>query len=360
MRKGFVVIGLFCACSPQAEKGPTAAPKEEQKTILGRVDGHPIKAADLESRVQAQIRQFEVAGRKVTPDFRSHTRRALFNFLVDQELIAQQAQRAGLSIDDAALDDAIATFKDRFGSPAGFEKYLKTIQRTQTQWREDHRARLLRDRVLNKMVGDVTVTEQELEAHYGKNLKRFLEREQVRAAQILIKLGVHHGLKAPTTSPSKAAGKAVEDPKRREALKKALSLKTKASRPGAAFGRIARSNSQGSKAKNGGDLGWFARGRQPKVVEDAVFKAEKGQVIGPLESRLGFHIVKVIDRKAARQKTFDEVRAELERDVSRRRRGQARRKALEGLRAAAKIEILEAALGPASLAAVETKAPPSR
>ena len=141
MRRSFFSLMMVLACAPQ--ESPSETPKAPETagsaTVVGTVDGQQITAAELQNRVDAQVAQFRVAGRKVTATFEQNTRRAIFQFLVDQELVAQEGQRQGLAITDEELDQAIATFKDRFGSPAGFVKYLKTIQRTETEWREDHR-----------------------------------------------------------------------------------------------------------------------------------------------------------------------------------------------------------------------------
>ncbi len=348
-----VTVALACVQQPEPAKEQKATEKPTESGLVGKVDGHPITAAELQQRVDAQVAQFKVAGRKVTSTFQHNTRRAIFQFLVDQELVAQEGQRQGLAITDEELDQAIATFKDRFGTPAGFVKYLKTIQRTEAQWREDHRNRLLRDRVLNRMVGEITVDEKEVRAHFEKQPDRFVQREQVRAAQILIPFGAGkgpHGSLSPAGSNEPVAAE-----KKRKALKEALEIKARASRPGTAFGQLARTERKDHRASAGGDLGWFPRGRHPKPVEDAVFAATKGQVLGPIESRFGYHIVKLIDRRPEGRKTFGEVQQELQDELLRRKRGRARRVALSSLRKKASIEVLEP-----GLERTEAKVPPAQ
>ncbi len=346
MRRSFFSLMMVLACAPQ--ESPSETPKAPETagsaTVVGTVDGQQITAAELQNRVDAQVAQFRVAGRKVTANFEQNTRRAIFQFLVDQELVAQEGQRQGLAITDEELDQAIATFKDRFGSPAGFVKYLKTIQRTETEWREDHRSRLLRDRVLNKMVGEMVVEDKEVRAHFDKQPDRFLEKEQVRAAQILIPFegatGPHGRLKAPHSAT------AISKETKAKTLKEALRIKAKASRPGVGFGQLARTEGKDHRAAAGGDLGWFPRGRQPKSVEDAIFAAKKDQVVGPIKSQFGYHILKLIDRRPEGKKSFEDVQQELHDELLRRKRGRARRGALSTLRAKAKIDIFDTSLKP--------------
>ena len=68
-------------------------------------------------------------------------------------------------------------------------------------------------------------------------------------------------------------------------------------RDGADFAALARqySDDQGS-AVNGGDLGWFGRGRMVEAFEESAFNADVGDVVGPVKSRFGYHIIEVLDR----------------------------------------------------------------
>lgn len=86
------------------------------------------------------------------------------------------------------------------------------------------------------------------------------------------------------------------DANKDSALAVANSLLAKA-KGGADFAELARTNStdQGS-AVNGGDLGFFGKGQMVKPFEDAAFAAAVGQIVGPVESQFGYHIIKVTDR----------------------------------------------------------------
>jgi peptidyl-prolyl cis-trans isomerase D len=79
------------------------------------------------------------------------------------------------------------------------------------------------------------------------------------------------------------------------------------------FAELAKKYSQDEgSAKNGGDLDWQTRGAFVKPVEDAIFSLKKGEISDVVESEYGYHIIKLTDVKEAKQKTFDEVRPELE------------------------------------------------
>lgn len=69
------------------------------------------------------------------------------------------------------------------------------------------------------------------------------------------------------------------------------------------FASLANEYSQDlSNLEKGGNLGWFGKGQMVKPFEDAAFKAKKGSIIGPIESRFGSHIINVIDKRKEKGK----------------------------------------------------------
>jgi len=66
---------------------------------------------------------------------------------------------------------------------------------------------------------------------------------------------------------------------------------------GESFSELAKKNSDCPSGKRGGDLGWFQRGQMVKEFETAAFEGQKGQVVGPVKTQFGYHLVKIIDKK---------------------------------------------------------------
>lgn len=80
------------------------------------------------------------------------------------------------------------------------------------------------------------------------------------------------------------------------------------------FAALAKEHSQEKGTRErGGDLGWFEREEMFHEVSDAAFAAEPGELIGPIETRLGFHLVRVEDKRDATP--LDEAREELEAEI---------------------------------------------
>ncbi|AXT35686.1 peptidylprolyl isomerase [Phaeobacter sp. LSS9] len=80
---------------------------------------------------------------------------------------------------------------------------------------------------------------------------------------------------------------------------------------GADFATLARERSTGPSGPNGGELGWFGKGRMVPEFEEAVLVMGAGDVSAPVQTQFGWHVIKLNDRRTSAAPTFDEVREEL-------------------------------------------------
>jgi peptidyl-prolyl cis-trans isomerase D len=146
----------------------------------------------------------------------------------------------------------------------------------------------------------ITVNEADLKTYYEQNAQRLGGAEERRASHILI------------TSPK--AAPAADREKARAKAEELLAVVKKS--PGT-FAEVAAKNSQDpGSAPNGGDLDFFARGAMVKSFEDAAFSMKTGDISGVVESEFGYHIIKLTDIKAPKQRSFEEMRPELEADLA--------------------------------------------
>jgi len=138
------------------------------------------------------------------------------------------------------------------------------------------------------------VEDSELEAYYEANREDFMEGEQAHARHILFRL-------APGVSE-------VEGEETRLRAEGVAAI----ARSGAEFGELAAKHSDDPGSKdNGGDLGWFGRGQMVKEFEDAVWDAKPGDILGPVQSQFGFHVIRVEGFRPERQQPLDEVREQV-------------------------------------------------
>ncbi len=163
---------------------------------------------------------------------------------------------------------------------------------------------------LDTVKKSIAVNDQDLKTYYEQNAARLGGKEERRASHILIAVPKN----ATAAEREKAKAKAEE---LLAAVKKAPD----------SFAEVAKKYSQDpGSAAQGGDLDYFARGAMTKPFEDAAFALGKGQISGLVETEFGYHIIKVTDIKTPKQRTFDEMKPELEAEV---RKQQAQRKFAE-------------------------------
>ena len=156
----------------------------------------------------------------------------------------------------------------------------------------------------------ITLNEQDLKTYYEQNTAQLAGNEERRASHILID--------APASAPAADRQKAKE---------KADQLLAAAKKAPDSFAELARKNSSDTgSATNGGDLDFFARKAMVKPFADAAFSMKKGDISDVVETEFGYHIIKLTDIKAPKQKTFEEMRPALEAEL---RQQQAQKKFAE-------------------------------
>jgi peptidyl-prolyl cis-trans isomerase D len=152
---------------------------------------------------------------------------------------------------------------------------------------------------LESVKKSITINEADLKSYYEQNVARLSGNEERRASHILIN--------APKDAPAA---------ERQKAKARAQELLAELRKAPDSFADLAKKNSQdtGSAAK-GGDLDFFARGAMVKPFEEAAFAMKKGDISELVESDFGYHIIKLADIKAPKQRSFEELRAGIETDL---------------------------------------------
>jgi peptidyl-prolyl cis-trans isomerase D len=158
------------------------------------------------------------------------------------------------------------------------------------------------DLSVDGLAKDVKVSEDELRERYKERAADFTTPEERRARHILIQV-------ASDAPPEKVDA----------AKKKAEQILARIHK-GESFAELAKKFSQDpGSAKQGGDLGFFGRGVMDKAFEKAAFALKVGQVSEPVRSTFGFHIIKLEGIRGGETKPFEQVRAQLEKDLKRQK-----------------------------------------
>jgi parvulin-like peptidyl-prolyl isomerase len=251
--------------------------------------------------------------------------------VIEQVLLRQAAQEDPAPLDGKSVETNLAEVVERHG---GAEKFAEAGLDA-GQVRADIEARMKVDRLIAAVTAKTKQPRpKEMAEFYRRNKDRFKTEETIRAAHI-----VNHVEKGVTESEAKDAAEA-------------LYARLKA---GASFEEVADQHSD--CPGNGGDLGYFPRGKMVKEFEDTVFNMRVGETskmvkefedtvfnmrVGEtsevFQTVFGFHIAKVLDRRPAGLRPFREVRNEIRAHIVERRRARKIEAYVDRLRESAVIE----------------------
>jgi len=244
------------------------------------IDGKPYPRELFDLKVQARMAS---AGRNIQslrhPGALRNYQQEVLTRLIEEQLLAEEARRSGISISENAIVAAMSA------SPA--------VPGMRTQdLREEIINRLLIGAWVQKLSATIKV-EAEAIARAMASEPRPVLAEQAKARHIL--------LRQPDKDPSTDSAQA------RLALDLLARLQS-----GAAFSDLAKQYSEDSSAAKGGDLGWFGRGQMVEAFDQTVFSAAVGLPVGPVRTVFGWHLILVEARESARPATDPEWRQRLQ------------------------------------------------
>jgi len=278
-----LVLGLSHAAVGAGERDAHQAATEETFATVGNA---VISAQEYEAAFAMAVRRKYYHGR--TPEGELDTLRLeVAESLINRVLLLAEAKRRRIQPDRAAVKRTVAGYEQRYRQSEQWQKNGKRMLAALT-------AQLEQQSQLERLEAGVRKTPEPSEAqalgYYEAHRDLFVEPEQVRLAVIL--------LRVDPASPRIAWDKAAEE----------ASTIVARLRKGASFEELARLHSSDSSAERGGDLGYLHRGMLPEGTQQVVDKLEQGMISDPIRVLEGVAVVRVVDRKPAQQRTFDQVR----------------------------------------------------
>lgn len=160
------------------------------------------------------------------------------------------------------------------------------------------------DNVLSK----VAVEDQEAKKFYDENEDKFVDMEQVRAKHILV----------DSEEKAKEVANLIQD--------------------GLTFEEAAEKYSSCPSNAQGGDLGFFTRGKMVPEFEDAAFSLKVGEISEPVKTQFGYHLVKVEEKKEARNRDYKEVEHMIKNNLLQQKQAEAYGNLTEELKKKYKVE----------------------
>ena len=217
--------------------------------------------------------------------------------LIDQQLLLQTAKDKGLNADTELikrLDDMRKQMN--LTSMDELEKAAKEQGVSFEDFKQNLKNQLLTQLVIrNEVQPKIQVTKEEEKKYYEAHQKDFEHPERVRLSEILVS--------TEKVEPGDQAGMAAAAQKAQQLVEQV--------RSGAAFDAVAKSNSGGPTAAQGGDLGYFQRGTLAKELEDKAFALKAGQTTDVVRTKQGFLILQVTEHDQAGVPPFKDVEPQI-------------------------------------------------
>ncbi|MEM6911149.1 MAG: peptidylprolyl isomerase [Verrucomicrobiota bacterium] len=319
----YLFVDLYWVAGPlrgQLERWRSPQDSVEAGPVAALLYGEPLTLTTLD---QAVVRYLWKRGRSVeglSPRMRRELRLAVLRELVIDRALEVRAKYQDQEIDEAVLEEEWQAFLARFPSPGQRRAELESWGVEDADAREALRQRLLKERWLEQAIlPDLEVASEEIEAWFAENREDLRLPERIRARHIFL----------PSLRQDQAALR-----EQAQALHEALVEDQ------SRFSELAKEQSRDpATAPKGGDLGWFAADRMDASFTGPVFRHGGLGLLAPFESKIGWHVVEILNRAPGRPATL----AEMEKEIRLHLRNEKRRVALQELEeqlfATAKVEI---------------------
>jgi parvulin-like peptidyl-prolyl isomerase len=327
------VISTQAATAPAAAStNSTEATEAGMKALFGdpvivKGTGFAIKRSELDEVVSGARANAAAQRQQLPPEFDL----GVMNQLVTIQLLLQKATPADKVAGAAEAEMQYTNLVARFPSQEAFLRQLKAVGMTVEELRAKATQEAVAKATLKREL-NISVTEDEAKDYYAKHPADFEEPEKAHVRHILL-MTVDPSTR--TQLPTNAVA----------AKRKQMDDLVKRIKAGEDFDKLAKEYSEDPGSKdNGGELPEFGRGDMVPEFEAAAFALNKDQVSDLITTMFGFHVIKMIDKKAAKKVDYATASEVIKEGLARMQMSKLAPDYVKKLRAEYKVEILDPAL----------------
>ncbi len=268
--------------------------------IVARVNGKEITMAELEKQFQMRTSADQAPSQEEMQNLKLQ----LLNQIINDHILLEMASQTGLTATDAEVDVKLNELKTQ-GTEEQFQQMLKQQKMSLDDLKAEYRKQITLDKLVNKEItSKISVSESEIKAFYEKNRDSFNLPEGFRIAHILVD-------PVPTPEVNNTHKDDAKTPE--EAAQKAARL-LKDIQTGQDFATVARGYSEDpSTAPLGGDMNFQPIENITNIdpsLAAAVKKLKVGETSPVIQSRFGFHIIKLLEKDPGGQKDLSDPRVQ--------------------------------------------------
>ena len=295
--------------SPGESKSP------ETLDYVAIVNDKKIPLEEFQLNVDMVKNSYYEMGFRLEDQQLDELKKIILESLIEKELLLQESITMGIEIDPAAIETEIDTIRDNFPDAAGFEQRITEMGYTLDFLRREIGSNMTIEALIEQeLASKVNVSDDAVQSFYNDKIESFRVPEQVKARHILVR--------------HESGG--------REKIEEIL----QAIKDGEDFEELANMHSDCPSGQNGGDLGYFSRGQMVEPFEKAAFSLEVGEVSDIVETRFGFHIIKVEDHQAEEIKTLEDVKDDVKDEIRRQEVASRLQPYIESLKQKYAVEIM--------------------
>jgi len=303
-RSHFVIVLLSVATLPLLGADTVV------EQIIARVNNSIITRSDYlrsEEQLKDEIKQQDPSHfDKVYAD----KKRDVLRDLIDQQLLLEKGKDLGITADTELIKKLDEMRKQmNLGTMEELEKAAEAQGVSYEDFKQNMRNQIITQQVMGREVGShLNITKEEEQKFYDEHKNEMEQPEQIRLSEILVSTQKSTPAPAaipdpskitdPTSAPVTPAPVPTEEAQFAAAKAKASDLLDQIKK-GTAFEEVAKKNSDGPTAAQGGDLGLFKRGTLSKELEDLTFTMKAGDVSDVRLTKQGFVILKVTEHQLA-------------------------------------------------------------
>lgn len=276
-----------------AAAGTSRGADKPSEDAVAVVNDSVITQADLDIEMADVQQRFSDMGRPLSDSQISGMKKRFLESLIERELLYQQSRKEDIDVDEALLEKQLRALEKQYRRKVAVQQFIEK---------------------------KFAVSEEEMKAYYESDPNISREPAQIRASHILVKMN-------PTADESK----------QEEARRKIEEIRDKL-RAGEDFSSLAKEWSECPSSAKGGDLGYFRRGRMVKPFDEAAFALGPGDISEIVQTRFGYHLIKVTDKKPESIVPYDEAKDEIEQRLRMQKRQRGMRAYLETLKEEANIQ----------------------
>jgi peptidyl-prolyl cis-trans isomerase SurA len=296
--------------------------------IIARVNNQIITRSEFQHSREALKQEVQQQDAANADKLYAEREKDILRDLIDQQLLLERGKDLDITADTDVIKQLDQMRKEmNLDSMEDLEKAAQAQGISFEDYKQNLRNRIITQQVIGREVGShMQVSKEEEQRFYDEHKSELQRPEQIRLSEIL-------------AAPSTANGASPDDPQQIAAAKSKAEDLLAQIRGGAKFDEVAKKNSNGPTAAQGGDLGFFKRGVLAKELEDKTFAMTPGDVSDVIRTKQGFVILKVVEHQAEGIPPLKEIEPRVQDAIYMQKLQPALRAYLQKLREEASIHI---------------------